>query len=164
MASSGHTNPDYQTNDIHPYESINNRRARGSRGGERGGRESVACIHFNHHKARTGRQKPVQEAVRAMREAYQVAEGSHENNAQPGTHKLTRRGIRARVRFYGTVSSERATKGQGGNKLLNVVIQAGDSREEIVTIKLIPHGTIPNWHTLTLDLRGQRRLEEDIES
>lgn len=68
------------------------------------------------------------------------------------------------MRFYGTVSSERASKGQGGNRRLDVVVQAGDSREEIVKIRLIPHGTIPNRHTLTLDLRGERKIDEEIES
>ena len=42
------------------------------------------------------------------------------------------------MKLYATTTSERASKGQGGNKYLEIAIQVGDNREELAKIKVIP--------------------------
>lgn len=38
------------------------------------------------------------------------------------------------MKLYATTTSERASKGQGGNKLLNIDITAGNSRDKVLSI------------------------------
>lgn len=42
------------------------------------------------------------------------------------------------MKLYATVTSERASKGQGGNKLVKIDVQAGDSREYVLKIVVLP--------------------------
>jgi len=44
------------------------------------------------------------------------------------------------MKLYATVSSERATKGQGGNEFLEIVI-SGAHQTELITLKLLPNGS-----------------------
>lgn len=42
------------------------------------------------------------------------------------------------MKLYANVSSERATKGQGGNKYLDIIIQVGKARQKIAKLKVKP--------------------------
>lgn len=41
------------------------------------------------------------------------------------------------MKLYGSVKSERAEKGQGGNEFLDIKV-TNDERQEIVVIKIVP--------------------------
>lgn len=41
------------------------------------------------------------------------------------------------MKLYATVSSERATKGQGGNNHLEITLKAGEKRETILSFSVI---------------------------
>jgi len=56
------------------------------------------------------------------------------------------------MKLYATVTSERATKGQGGEKLEIVVM--GQSREELAHIRVFPEIDEENLYCLRLEARG----------
>ncbi len=41
------------------------------------------------------------------------------------------------MKLYGTITSERATKGQGGNKYINIELRSGDRENSIIDYYLI---------------------------
>jgi hypothetical protein len=76
------------------------------------------------------------------------------------------------MKLYATTTSERASKGQGGNKYLDIVITAGENREKIARyIFEINEGgklKVTKWETLPImvDLalsKGKQKKDESFE-
>ena len=60
------------------------------------------------------------------------------------------------MKLYATITSERATKGQGGNEYLNINI-LGEKKEPLGHIRIIPDGT--NYRlTFSFALYGTKKI------
>lgn len=68
------------------------------------------------------------------------------------------------MKLYATVTSERASKGQGGNKEIVINLQAGATeREQVARIWFIPSEHIANRYELRIyDKQGMTYLQYDI--
>lgn len=67
------------------------------------------------------------------------------------------------MQLYATVSSERASKGQGGNEYLEIVI-TGAHQTELITLKLTPNGSKYELRGWTHDNQFiQHMIEENMQ-
>ena len=68
------------------------------------------------------------------------------------------------MKLYATTTSERASKGQGGNKHLDIVLQAGEARAEVASVHLVPDKSREGVYHLMLYTAGTLRYTEVIEA
>lgn len=59
------------------------------------------------------------------------------------------------MKLYGTITSERASKGQGGNKELEIIIQVGDSRKTIARLLVMPNPYVAGAYFINLYTNGK---------
>lgn len=62
------------------------------------------------------------------------------------------------MRLYATTTSERATKGQGGNEYLDISI-TGSHETELITLRIVPNGAN---YKLTGWTHDNHRIDFDI--
>lgn len=72
------------------------------------------------------------------------------------------------MKLYATITSERASKGQGGNKYLDVIIK-DDNKEDIIRLSIIPFKddvgdgiTATIWWAEHIYINGEHGLDAEI--